>query len=422
MRKHPISSFPALFTARLGLPDVLPRTTLDGPCTVRGGGVCTLCHAGAVEYDREYEARNHALREFAGGLGLLPVWRPLVESPQGRRYRTISKRKVFRAGGRAMLGLIVKTRQGNISAVPVESCLLEPPGHAEVFRIVRENLEMPYAKPLPGILRHVVVRGEEQKFAVVFTVSQIGHGVMHALNTLSKRLVGAFAPVSSVLVYLDTSDGRYYFGAKDPSQRPHYHRLFGSEWMTQTIGGVNFVHHVFSFSQVNSGTTERLTEILLAELIPKPLDHVFDIYCGYGLFSLVCAPRTRSALGIDQSAFSIESARKNVRRRNAAHVRFRRDVITPDTVLKHLAPCTTHDVVILDPPRNGPAAGVIESIAFRKPARVAHLFCAIEHVPKSIETWKRQGYDPVSVTPFDMFPGTNDVELLAVFRSSACPS
>jgi tRNA/tmRNA/rRNA uracil-C5-methylase (TrmA/RlmC/RlmD family) len=71
-------------------------------------------------------------------------------------------------------------------------------------------------------------------------------------------------------------------------------------------------------------------------------------------------------------------------------------------------------VLLLDPPRQGTGPGLIRALAARKPRRVAHWFCDMDAMPAEIERWRRHGYMVAKVTPLDMFPGTDNLEVLAL--------
>ncbi len=72
------------------------------------------------------------------------------------------------------------------------------------------------------------------------------------------------------------------------------------------------------------------------------------------------------------------------------------------------------DVALLDPPRAGTMAGVIEALAARRPAKVLHIFCNIDIMPAELKRWEKGGYATSRVVPFDMFPGTSSMEIMVL--------
>ena len=43
------------------------------------------------------------------------------------------------------------------------------------------------------------------------------------------------------------------------------------------------------------------------------------------------------------------------------------------------------------------------------------MFCNIDVVEGEIFRWKKAGYIPVRAVPFDMFPGTDETEIMVLF-------
>ena len=411
-------SFEEILSTELYKAGARPKAGPDGACCDAKGRVCTVCHASAAEYVMEREARSKALAAFwrtQKSRSTLEVLRP---SPQGREYRTVTKRKVFTIGRKAVLGLIARGPDGRSHPMPVQRCLIEPVAHAAIYRVVQDKLAKPYATPLAAVLRHVVVKGGESEQTVLFTVGETDRDSSHALNTLSKSLTHELPSVVGVYLYLDESRGTHFLGTRNPHKQPVFRRIFGKGEVYETVGTRPFLYHPLSFSQVNPAVSERIAEAIAVRLDPQPTDFLYDFYCGYGLFTLLLAPRVQGAVGVELSPFSVESAIANARRHGCANARFRRGDITAELVQKTMERSTAADIVILDPPRGGTAPGVIESIAVRQPRRVAHLVCNIELLAAECKRWERNGYTIASLTPFDMFPGTDEVEVLAVFHAS----
>jgi tRNA/tmRNA/rRNA uracil-C5-methylase (TrmA/RlmC/RlmD family) len=149
---------------------------------------------------------------------------------------------------------------------------------------------------------------------------------------------------------------------------------------------------------------------------------LIDLYCGYGLFSHALADMFSEVHGIDSSKAGIESAKQLVERRkkighDIGSMHFKEAFITKSTMLSHLPHADeTPEVILLDPPRQGTADGVIAAIAKRNPMLVIHVFCAINEIEKAIREWKKNGYVPVSAQALDMFPGTPTLETIVVLK------
>jgi tRNA/tmRNA/rRNA uracil-C5-methylase (TrmA/RlmC/RlmD family) len=72
------------------------------------------------------------------------------------------------------------------------------------------------------------------------------------------------------------------------------------------------------------------------------------------------------------------------------------------------------DVVILDPPRNGLAKGVVEALIRRAPRRVVYVSCDAATFARDLKGLLAGGFDLVALRAFDLFPMTEHVELVAL--------
>lgn len=394
-----------------------PRVRAKGECEDPRGRSCTLCHAVRWGYDDERGAREEAVRSFWGEIGGDPgALRPLVPSPLGRRYRTVTKRKLFLSRKGGALGLLAPDEEGELHPIPVIDCAIEPESHAAVYALAGELLKKPYAAALLDALRYVVVRGGGAEQMVILNVRSIDAAIGKSAATLSRTLARSLPGVAALFLYEDTTDGRYYLGTRNPRQRPAIRKIFGRDQLLETIDGRRFLFPPLAFSQINQSLVGAMVQEARALLSGTGAGHLEDLYCGYGVFALCLAPEFRSVTGVDVSRMSVEAARSNAVRQKTPHAGFLQADLTGESLSRILKARSDGSVVILDPPRNATAPGVIEAVARTAPRRVLHLFCAVDLMRGELDRWKACGYSTVSATPFDMFPGTDGVEMMAMLQ------
>lgn len=165
-----------------------------------------------------------------------------------------------------------------------------------------------------------------------------------------------------------------------------------------------------SFFQVNTAQAEVLIGLVLDGLGIESGMRVADLYSGVGSFSLPLA-----ALGADVSAIEIagSSTRDLVRNADAAGVDI--DVICDDTAIA-LPKLGSLDALVVDPPRVGLEAKVIDQIAAASPERVAYVSCDPQTFARDIGRFEHAGYRLQSATPVDLFPQTYHVESVGILR------
>ncbi len=391
-----------------------PRPLPPGECQSASGQRCILCAASAVTYDRETTAKQAALRRFWTEIGTPAPLEPLIRSPLGRGYRTVTKRKVFHSGDRVRIGLIDPTGRGNGRFDPLV-CAIEPREHADIYAAVRQELAQRRTGPLADELSYVIVKGSYSERTVLLNVRSILPGIVQAANALSRRISKTCRGIRGVFLYEGGVDDGYYQGTRG-SQR--LRKIYGAAGTKLTVAGTSFSYGPLSFSQINHSILELLVTTAGTLLQPSPDATLFDLYCGFGFFALSLGTRYRRAVGVERSATAVDEARRNAAHQRVGTTSFLRNDITPEALGKILGDLRPTDHVLLDPPRGGTASGVIETIAARRPARVLHIFCAIDLVPPDLRRWEAGGYRLSRAVPMDLFPGTPDIEMLLLFERS----
>jgi tRNA/tmRNA/rRNA uracil-C5-methylase (TrmA/RlmC/RlmD family) len=366
-----------------------------------------------MTYETELAGKREAVRQFWEQSFSPLLLHPLLASPQGRRYRSISKRKLYVQGRDVVLGLIDPDESATGGILPVNACDIEPASHQEVYRRVMTAISSPALRPLVSALRYLIVRGDEQETLVILSVAASSPPLVKSANALSKILTAAPSSVRAVFLHEDDSDGRYYLGSGNPAGRASLRKLYGVPGLKHEVGGKRFFYPPASFSQVNHPALTILTETIRAFLSPGAGGTLLDLYCGYGLFGLLFAGSFDHVLGADISPDSISAASDNAARQGAHNARFVRSTLDEESLEMILRRCRPPVSVILDPPRGGTAEGILSLLAASSPSRVVHLFCNIERMPQELTAWDREGYRVEAAVPVDMFPGTAALEVVA---------
>ncbi len=386
---------------------LLPRIQ-PGTCMTPDNRRCQLCHAPMIGYEDELRVKNLAFRRFWTTFASPGVLQPIAASPLGRRYRVVTKRKARSTRGGLILGLIDANEK---ALLDVQRCDIEPDRHAILYRRIGDLLRHRSAAPLVAVLQYVILKGTYERFALIFNVSELTQPTVRAANTVSKLVTREFPDVQSVFLYENPSGDRYYLGSASGSDHNAMRRLYGSRDIMLHVGDVRMVYDVQAFSQVNLS----VMPVMLgkaAELLGEGGGSLFDLYSGYGLFSIGLAGRYRVVRGLEISQQAVSSAMNNAIKQQLRHVRFNHSDISPESLLRTLPMLGEDDAVILDPPRSGAAEGVIEAIADRNPGKILHVFCNTELLKQDIALWKSCGYRVQSAVPVDNFPGTDHLEVM----------
>ena len=379
-------------------------------CETLSNRNCMICPAIGYDYTEELKIKNTALKLFWEKNRLSGKLHDTVPSPRGRGYRTNSKRRVFRNRDQARLGLTEIVSTGP-RGIPVIFCPIEPETHADIFTVVQKRLMSDRADVLKRILNYVIVRGDYDHHAVLFSVKFINPEVLREMNHLSKELTRTINRISGVFIFQDKPSS-YYVSDQVRSDYAGFRKLFGKNFCTQVINKKMFRYSPLTFSQTNSSVADILVNRVLTWLDPRPDDVVFDLYCGYGLFGLSAADKVKAVIGADQSYESVDYAKENSKHFKLLNTLYFQKNISPALIPGLLNKHSAENVkIIIDPPRTGTPQGLIENIDSARIQSVIHLFCDIESLPREFKRWERNGFRIAESQPFDMFPATDQIEI-----------
>ncbi len=191
------------------------------------------------------------------------------------------------------------------------------------------------------------------------------------------------------------------------------------EYITRTVNAKSLKVPYGGFFQANGALVGQLVDAVVEACHPLEDTTIIDCYCGSGLFTLFLALRARRIFGGDADEKAVTCAKGNLEAQGFSRARFYAGKM--EGVLKKIrGKSMPHiDSVILDPPRIGCAAAVLDEIAALQADRIVYVSCNPATQARDIRRLLQQGYVLDRVRPFDMFPRTKHVENIAQLRYSS---
>ncbi len=143
---------------------------------------------------------------------------------------------------------------------------------------------------------------------------------------------------------------------------------------------------------------------------------VYDLYTGTGTIANFVARNAKKVVGVEYVAEAIEDARANSAANGITNTVFyagdMKRVLDDAFVAANGRP----DVVILDPPRAGVDAPVVEVILRAAPRTIVYVSCNPATQARDLALMAGE-YDIAAVQPVDMFPHTHHVENVVKLRA-----
>ncbi|MCU7493312.1 MAG: class I SAM-dependent RNA methyltransferase [Ignavibacteria bacterium] len=368
-----------------------------------------------MDYNAEIRLKDEAFAEFwqINKLPLKPE--PIRRSPRPRHYRTTTKRRVVNIQGKFHLLFSESHKPSGEGLYSYSE--LEPEEHNAIYKFLLDRINEPAFRLIGFNLNYLIIRGSYTEFTVIFNVHTLNADTVRKLKALSLQLQKLEVNIASAFIYLDPTRSEYYLENLRPKDQLNFKKLFGPDKIFIVINDKKYSFHPTSFSQINQSMIPVMLDLAREMLAVDEKDVRFvDLFCGYGLFTHFLADDFSEATGIEAEGASVRSAIENTPYfSHKSRIRFLAEKIDEETMDSLLPADGKPEVFLLDPPRQGTAEGVIESIAERDPLKVIHIFCGVDEIPRELKLWTKNGYRLKRVAPLDMFPGTPNLEVMLLF-------
>jgi 23S rRNA (uracil1939-C5)-methyltransferase len=183
--------------------------------------------------------------------------------------------------------------------------------------------------------------------------------------------------------------------------------------MEETLGGVSFRIRPSSFFQTNTEQANRMAELVLSYVPASRRLRWVDAYCGVGTFARLMADHVGEVIAIEESASAIRDARWNLR--DVDNVMLLQGKV--EELLPELG--QTLDGLVIDPPRAGCQAPVLDALLARRIPRIVYISCNPASLARDLAhvSLAHSTYRVVSIQPLDMFPQTAHIESIALLEA-----
>jgi len=364
---------------------IQPLCPLFGRC-----GGCQLMH---LHYEQQLEAKRTRIVDALERIAKLDVVvDPCLPSPKPFAYRNKIQLPL---SSRRRLGLYAFNTH---ELVEIDNC----PIHCDLGEKVMQQIQqllLNYPEELD--MRHLLIKTAVHTGQVlVILVTQSDR----PLTRLAEQIITSLPQVKGVVQNINSSNGNTIL-SRD------YRLLAGQGWIEERLNDLLFKVSPASFFQVNPLQAEQLYKqvVELSNLTGK--ERILDAYCGVGTLALIFAKNANEVIGIDVVADAIVDARENAKRNQLYNARF-----IVGLAEEQIAALEAIDVAILNPPRKGCAALLLDQLVEKKPKRIIYISCDPATLARDLNLLHHKGYQIESVQPIDMFPQTMHVECIVSLK------
>ncbi|MDU7143700.1 MAG: 23S rRNA (uracil(1939)-C(5))-methyltransferase RlmD, partial [Anaerococcus vaginalis] len=276
--------------------------------------------------------------------------------------------------------------------------------------VIRETVnyfkdkELPYYRVMKreGYLRHLVIRkaiNTGELMVNIVTTTQINFDLSEYVDLLKSQTY------KGKLVSILHTENNSFSDAVIPEK---VNLLFGKDYITENLLGLQFKISPFSFFQTNTKGAESLYSIVRDFMGESNDKVVFDLYCGTGTIGQIAASNAKKVVGIELIEEAVEAAKENAKLNNLNNCEFLAGDVAE--IIKTVK--DKPDIIILDPPRSGVHPKALEYVIKFNAKEIIYVSCNPKTLVENLRDLIGAGYKVVQSTVKDMFPNTPHAEVV----------
>lgn len=366
--------------------------TLVQPSPSRVEPVCSVanqcggCQLQHVEYEAQIGHKSTLLSSAIGGApSVSPCLTPLHY--RNKLQMTFSRDR----DGIAQLGLYASHSN---RVVDTEHCHIVHPDIQDMLSDIRSWMQKQEELPQHVVIRHSRSTGDMMAIFVLLPSQMHLQDILLRSFSHTPRCTSLWinindAPESSVL-------------------SESFQHLSGTTSLSDSLLGCHFTLSPDCFTQNNPDMAEVLYTHIQTILRDLSVDTVWDLYCGIGVLTQICASEVKHITGIEVVPSAVEHAKASAEKNALSNCNFVCDDAA-QFVVNSLG-TQTPDAVIVDPPRKGCSPELLEALGHKKIAHIVYVSCSPQSLKRDLKTLSNMGYTITSSLGFDCFPNTVHVE------------
>lgn len=382
------------------------RVTPVCPVADKCGG-CTIQH---MSYEKQLEWKFYKVKNCLERIGGLVDIESKMEPIYGMEIPYYYRNKAqFPVGtdknGRMITGFYAGRTH---SIIENTHCCIQSEVNEQILQIIldyclRNHIAAYDEKTGKGVLRHILTR-------VGLRTGEIM--VCLIINANKKKMLNIHELVDD-LIKIDGMTSITLNINREKTNRILGDRIipvWGQNYITDYIGNVKYQISPLSFYQINPKQTEVLYRKAMEYAGLEGNETVWDLYCGIGTISLFLAQKAKKVYGVEIVPQAIEDAKRNAEINDFNNVEFfvgKAEEVLPREYEKN---GIYADVIVVDPPRKGCDASLLDTIVKMSPKRVVYVSCDPATLARDVKILEENGYHVEKVSVVDQFGHSVHVE------------
>ena len=299
------------------------------------------------------------------------------------------------------------------SMVITDDCFLEDIRAQQIVATLKELMAdfriLPYNEESDqGLLKHTLIR-TSQTTGEVMLVLVTATPIFPAKKNFVKAITEKHPYITTIVQNVNKGRVPLTLGDRDII-------MYGKGYITDEMCGCKFRISPHSFYQVNPQQTKVLYSKALEYAELKGQELVWDLYCGIGTISLFLAQKAKQVYGVEIIKEAIDDARRNAALNHMDNVEFfvgkAEEVVPAQYEKTGIHP----DVIVVDPPRKGCDATLLNTMLDMAPKRIVYVSCDPATLARDLKMLCEEKYTLEKASVVDQFSHSVHVESVCALK------
>lgn len=379
---------------------VKPRCSKFSEC-----GGCQLQHIdypAQLEFKRQIVIDSFACLAKLNGVKIEPV----ICADSIWEYRSKVQWKVAQKNNEISLGLYAPQSH---NVIDLDSCPIQTPLNNFILKNLRKFIEQRFwsiydESTHTGFIRHIISRVDStQNEALLIIVSTTEN--LSQLKKFADEIMLKVPQIKGIILNINPHKTNVILGKRNLIVK-------GQGFLTEFLENTKYRVSAGSFFQINPTQFLKIINLITKQRKFNQEEKIIEVYSGVGAITLKIANLVKKVYAVEESKQATKDTEVNLKLNNIKNIELINK--TAEQGLERLKQTKEKfDLIILDPPRGGCSAEVLNKIKEMAIPEIIYISCNPVTLARDCAYLDKFDYKTVKVQPVDMFPQTAHIECIA---------
>lgn len=367
------------------------------------------CDFNHIKYEKQLEYKNIMLKDMMQNISKIDIsdiYEGICGADNILNYRNKVATPFFKLNGRIETGFF-KRKSHEIFSVEVD--LLKSKISSEVekkllLELNKEKFTVYNDKTNEGFLKTLIIRNNT-KNEVMLCVVINKESQINKLKKVLKKVYDENENIVSIYISIKNRQNNVIIGEKNIL-------LYGDEYITENLFGIDFKIYVDSFFQINIEQVVKLYKKAIEYIGDNKNCNIIDAFSGTGTIAMILSKNANKVYAIESVKSAVDSGILTSKDNNISNIEFVLDKV--ENSIDKILNKNKIDYIVFDPPRKGLDNVTIELVCKKNIKKIVYISCEPSKFARDLNIFIEYGYKLEKISAVDMFSNTHHIETVAL--------